>query len=694
MAAAVKSGKFRGRFLHTMKTMLGWSALQRVLEKKNNGTRQKILNESFHQKEIETGIEVACRMGILEAVIFLVDKCGVNVENIKNSCVWSAASEKHSDIVKYFIENHSVDVNLETDQGMGIIHYACIASDVKLVEYLVKKGADLKSTDNKNVNCLMAAAWSGSVKICEMAIKAGVDINAVNSSGEHVLHGAIRQGYNVNQNRLHVIDFLVKAGANVNSVNGSNIPVVIFAALTLNNCTKTLGYFLKHPEVHMEDKIEAIKYGGAFLISQGNEKRGFRFWTRAVELQEKLKVRKEDENNNSTAACYDFSAYEPDCVADIQKLKESRVLPIKFMVALLTKLHIKYGYDCLSQLEGLVDVIISLGIFDFYLEVFSFMFLHSFRNNENVYAIPQYDTASRCICAILAWEAKEGGEIFPGVLNFFDRMTSGFEKTHSHCKIVEKPEEDEISDKQKFLRDMILNALDVFCAEDEEDNSDCSTDGDDYKNGKHKHMFMKLMMKLSALILEIFPLHKEEFLPHLCRLLKTKFRDEKKSTFLHIAVECIDTNWDYHGEEEIQAELVKILIENGENVNATDNYLCTPVHDLARVVYSGNKHLIQEILDLMVEHGGHLDICNKSGWSGLDEMIQADVTVHPVANQTLQCLAAKVVMEEGLDYQSCTPKSLWEFIELHNPEQQLHEDEIPYAYYSEEHYEEHECVVD
>lgn len=689
MAAAVKSGKFRGRFLNTIKTMIGWNSMQRVLEKKNRVTRERIIAESFHQRELEIGIEMACAVGNLEAVEFLVDECGVVVDNIKNSCVWSAASERHSNIVKYFIEKHSVDVNLETDQGMGIIHYACVAGDDKFAEYLVKKGANLRSTDNKKVNCLMAGAWAGSKKICEMAIEAGVDVNAKNSKGEHVLHGTIRQGYNVNQSRLNVIDYLVKAGADVNSVNGSNIPVVIYAALTLNGCTKTLGYFLKHPKVHMEDKIEAIKFGGAFLFSQGNEKRGFKFWTRAVELKEKMK---EDENNNSAPSCYDFSSYEPACVADVQRFQECQVLPIKFMVALLTKLHIKFGYDCLTQLENFTDVILTLGIYDFYLEVFSFIFLHTFQNNENVNAIPEYDAAFRSICAIIAWEAKKGEEVFPCVLKFFAKMASGFEQRLPHCKTIEENKE-EIVNKTKLLRDMLFNAFDVVCpSDDEDDNSDCWSECDDYKDGKHKHMYMTLMMKLSAVILQIFSTHKKEFRPYLRKLLTTNFRDEKGATFFQVAIECIDS-YGYHGDEEIQVELVKMLIEEGVNVNATDNYNCTAIHGLARVVYSGNKHLIQEILDLMLQHGAHLDIFNKSGWSGLDEMMDSNVTVYPVANQSLQCLAAKVIMEEGLDYHSTTPKALWEFIELHDPQEHIHEDEIPYAYYSEDQHDEHECEV-
>ncbi|XP_062577932.1 protein fem-1 homolog CG6966-like [Saccostrea cucullata] len=701
MAAEVKSGDFRLKFLMTMKTMHGWSVLQKALEKKSKAARQKILTESFHQKELEMAVEIACKLGMLGAVQFLVEKCDIDVEKIKNACVWSAASGRHSNIVKYFIENLSVDVNLPNDKGMAAIHFACVSGDEHLVEYLVSKGARLTDTDNKNVNCLMAGAWAGSVKICEMAIKAGVDVNAKNSSDEHILHGTIRQGFNVDENRLHVIDFLVKAGANVNSVNAANIPVVIYAALTFKSCTKTLGYFLKHPQVNMRDKIDAMKYGGAFLISTGNSKRGFKFWTRAVELQEKLKFA-EDENNNSAPCHSDFSSYEPTCIEDIHRMKENPVRPIYFMFALLSKLHVKYSYNCIPCLEGLTDVIISLGCYSFFLEVFAFTFLHTFSNNENVDAIPGYESAFRTICVIIAWKEKKGDEIFPEVLEFFKKMTRGFEMKQPCCKKIMEDEAEEISQTERDLRAIIAHAIDLFCPpgeEDEDSDSDSCSYYGDYKDGKQRNMYMKLMMQLSALILGIFPTHREDFLPCLYKLLETKFRDEKRVTFLHIAIECMDTSQDYHADEETHAELVKILIENGEDVNATDNYLCSPVHELASVVHCENLSLVQEIVDLMVQHGAHLDMRNKLGWSALNDLIDSEVKVNPAANQTLQCLAAEVIMEENLDYQSTTPKALWDFIQQHDPEERMDECKIPYAstLYSQERFwcnvEEHVCDV-
>ncbi|XP_061190818.1 uncharacterized protein LOC133198911 [Saccostrea echinata] len=700
MAAEVKSGDFRLKFLITMKSMHGWNALQEALEKKSKAERQKILTESFHQKEIEIALEIACKQGMIGAVQFLTDKCGIDVEKVKNVCVWTAASGRHSNIVKYFIENHSFDVNLQNDQGMAAIHFACVSGNEHLVEYLVNKGASLTDTNNKNVNCLMAGAWAGSLKICEMAIKAGVDVNAKNCYDEHILHGTIRQGFNLNESRLHIIDYLVKAGANVNSVNTANIPVVIYAALTFQSCTKTLGYFLKHPQVNMHDKIDAMKYGGAFLISTGNSKRGFKYWTRAVELQEKMKF-VEDENNNSAPYHGDFSSYEPTCIEDIHRMKENPVLPIYFMFALLSKLHVKYGHNCIPCLEGLTDVIISLGCYGFFLEVFAFTFLHTFSNNENVSAIPEYDSAFRTICVILAWHDEKGDEIFPKVLEFYKKMSCGFEMKQLCCQKVIEDEAEEISQTERDLREIIVHALEYNCPHDGDEGSDLDTCSsyDDYKDGKQRNMYMKLMIQLSALILGIFPSHREEFLPSLFKLLITKFRDEKQVTFLHIAIECMETTQDYQWDEDNQAELVKILIENGEDVNATDNYLCSPVHERAAIVQCDNLHLIQETVDLMVKHGAHLDIRNKIGLSGLNDMIDCGVKVNTAANQTLQCLAAEVIMEKNLDYRSSTPKALWDFIQLHDPEERLDECKIPYActFYGPERFwfnvEDHVCDV-
>lgn len=109
-----------------------------------------------------------------------------------------------------------------------------------------------------------------------------------------------------------------------------------------------------------------------------------------------------------------------------------------------------------------------------------------------------------------------------------------------------------------------------------------------------------------------------------------------------------------------------MLIEEGVNVNVIDNYNCIVVYGLVRVVYSGNKYLIQEILDFMLQYGVYLDIFNKSGWLGLDEMMDFNVIVYFVVNRFLQCFVVKVIMEEGLYYYSIIFKVLWEFIELYD----------------------------
>lgn len=134
---------------------------------------------------------------------------------------------------------------------MGIIYYVCVVGDDKFVEYFVKKGVNLRSIDNKKVNCFMVGVWVGFKKICEMVIEVGVDVNVKNSKGEYVLYGIIRQGYNVNQSCLNVIDYLVKVGVDVNSVNGFNIFVVIYVVFILNGCIKIFGYFLKYFKVYM-----------------------------------------------------------------------------------------------------------------------------------------------------------------------------------------------------------------------------------------------------------------------------------------------------------------------------------------------------------------------------------------------------------------------------------------------------------
>lgn len=110
-------------------------------------------------------------------------------------------------------------------------------------------------------------------------------------------------------------------------------------------------------------------------------------------------------------------------------------------------------------------------------------------------------------------------------------MVSGFEQRFFYCKIIEENKE-EIVNKIKLLRDMLFNVFDVVCfSDDEDDNFDCWSECDDYKDGKYKYMYMILMMKFSVVIFQIFFIYKKEFRLYLRRFLIINFRDEKGVIF-------------------------------------------------------------------------------------------------------------------------------------------------------------------
>ena len=85
-----------------------------------------------------------------------------------------------------------------------------IASNIEIVEFLVKKGANVNLCDEEGKTPLMWASWAGRTEIVEFLIKNGADISAEDKFGETALFKASR---NKNPN---ITILLLKHGANIN----------------------------------------------------------------------------------------------------------------------------------------------------------------------------------------------------------------------------------------------------------------------------------------------------------------------------------------------------------------------------------------------------------------------------------------------------------------------------------------------
>ena len=109
--------------------------------------------------------------------------------------------------------------------------------------------------------------------------------------------------------------------------------------------------------------------------------------------------------------------------------------------------------------------------------------------------------------------------------------------------------------------------------------------------------------------------------------------------------------------------VVTTLVEACAPLNAVDYKMNTPLHVIAMACHTNHR---SEIANVLLSNGAHLDACNSRRCTAMqllhdDEMFD----ISPVQYISLQCLAAKVIVERGIPYRDQVPPCIQRFISIH-----------------------------
>jgi uncharacterized protein len=113
--------------------------------------------------------------------------------------------------------------------GSTALHQAVRANDVKAVEALIKRGADVKAVTRYGVTPIGIAAMNGNVTLLRRLIDAGADPNSATPGGETALMTAARVG------NIEAVTLLLDRGANVNAKDGTHAQTALMWAVTENH---------------------------------------------------------------------------------------------------------------------------------------------------------------------------------------------------------------------------------------------------------------------------------------------------------------------------------------------------------------------------------------------------------------------------------------------------------------------------
>jgi ankyrin repeat protein len=113
--------------------------------------------------------------------------------------------------------------------GTTALHEAVRRNDLKIVEALIKRGADVTATTRYGVTPMNLAALNGNAAILRRLLDAGADPNTATPGGESALMTAARTG------SIEAVGSLLDRGANVNAKDTVRAQTALMWAVTENH---------------------------------------------------------------------------------------------------------------------------------------------------------------------------------------------------------------------------------------------------------------------------------------------------------------------------------------------------------------------------------------------------------------------------------------------------------------------------
>ena len=167
-------------------------------------------------KEKKSPLMYACMAGRLDNVKSLImKKANILLKDkiTKNTAFHFACKNGYLDIVKYFLENTDIKIDLPGEDRMTGLMLASLYGHYDLVEYLLEKKARINKKDKFKRTALLHSIRGGNIKVVSYLLTKGADYEQGDSSNNMPLHYACSSGFK------NIVQLLLKAGAAPNPSN-------------------------------------------------------------------------------------------------------------------------------------------------------------------------------------------------------------------------------------------------------------------------------------------------------------------------------------------------------------------------------------------------------------------------------------------------------------------------------------------
>ena len=529
-----------------------------------------------------------------------------------------------------FLLNKGADVNLQNRNGKSAFHFA--RSDI--CYWLIQNLADVNMCDNHNCTPLMQASSKSDVKKVAMLIENGAKVDLQDVDGNTTLHHAVLNSYDSLgfERTPDICLALLTAKASIHLCNSQGWTPLLLAS---ENCIKSaVEILIKHPEVTKEQRANALELLGSSLCLKSE----------TFAIEEGFSYIKLGMKERFADASHPLLKQQVEPAQAYQNRKESQTL------------------EELAEIESDEDSIImeSLVIRERIIGANNKELLKPIEHVAEHFYSKDPDHFKRLSIPLYRYATK----IAQGCIE--DRFESAVSCLWHLTDVLYECEQ--YSDRELLLE---LLELTVFLCENWPDcNGYYQSVWHIRYDEEEVSLFDSVVVVIHIITKNLQNGEEDETYLNVLVLLRNLLRHNPRcrndnGTLLHVRI--------YATEEIIfdilpSADTVKLLLNAGFNINATDCDGDTPLHRAASLEPGDDLiHQVPEIMKALFYGGAHHDFVNNDGKTPMDmaKTDEARTILSEKRKLELKCISARAVKKFGIPFLGEVPKTLEKYISMH-----------------------------
>lgn len=182
----------------------------------------------------------------------------------------------HIKIVKYLISK-GANVNSTTKSNSTALRAACFDGHYEIVKYLVEHDADIEISNRHGHTCLMIACYKGHYQIAKYLISKSADLNRKSIKGNTALHDCAECG------SLEIMKLLLNNNAKMAPDAYSMTPLL---AAAVTGHSTIVEFLLTRTECTPLEKVHALELLGATFVDKKHDMMtAYNHWKKALDLR-------------------------------------------------------------------------------------------------------------------------------------------------------------------------------------------------------------------------------------------------------------------------------------------------------------------------------------------------------------------------------------------------------------------------